>query len=223
MGVIQVTAYLKKHPDLVKADIQGPFCEIVGEDVQSTKINEIDIDKSDFFYDFEIHDNFLYVMTGNSNLQAVEVTPKLSVAGLNTRRVSSEMKVAWEVKDMINVSKTLFGSQIHEACLAHHGNQSSIYIPTDVGLLRLNITTRNVSIAGSGVYLPKNDIIYCDIVQDVLFVAFLNQGLHLYNVKDPGSIKLIGVMDSDYFQKSGRNPGNQRLRGSQPSSRGDGH
>lgn len=199
-GVIQVAAHLTGYPDLKGVDKVGSFCEVVGEDVQSTKISEITIDKADFVYDFEIHDNVVYIMTGTANLQAVEVKPRISTV-TGKAYTTSDMKVSWEVKDLMAVSNQLFGNNMQEACMAHHGNQRAVFIPTDVGLMRLDIASKNVTAVGSGVYQANQDLVYCDIVEDVLFVAFLDKGIFLYNVRDPASITKIGLMDAAYFLK----------------------
>ena len=200
-GVIQVAAYLKVHPSLKSSDVYGALCDISGEDVQSLKMSEVVIDGKEYIYDFEVHDNFVYIMTGYGNLEAIELKPDMiHTSDVNIQ--TSNLTVSWQIKGFQNTVKNLLGSYMNEACMAHHRKQDAIYIPSDIGLIRVDTLTRNVTSVGNGIYDKKLDIVYCDIIQDILFIASKLGGVFIYNVKDQNSIIKVGVMDSAYFKKN---------------------
>ena len=199
-GVVQVAAYLREYPSLKDTGISGPFCEIGGQDVQVTKQADVNIDKSTFIYDFEISENFVYILNGASNLLAVEVT----VVARNNKDsfIGSNFTINWSVKNLKDISTAQLGSQFSEVCMAHNTKNNAIYLMSDVGLMKLDIATKSVTAAGVGVYQSYKGVKYCDILQDYMFVAFNTFGIYVYNMKDPNAITLVGVMDSSYFLKS---------------------
>lgn len=87
--------------------------------------------------------------------------------------------------------------------MAYDMDTGDLYLPTNIGLVYINTNDGNKEpkfIAEDAFKLHSN-MVYCDLKDGYLFVAYQKVGVVIYNVKNKNSIYLISVVGEKYFKR----------------------
>jgi hypothetical protein len=185
---VQISALMQSVSG--QPEMAMPVCSVQEEGLDYEVKSILEMGGSDFIYDYEIMDNIIYIITSKYELEVVKI---------EEQKGQTYLSHAWVLPELDKKSRMMLGTVFQEAGLAIHRQTGTIYMPTNVGLLKIDSKTKLVTSTGKNIYVNATEIVYTDILQDYLFVGFKNSGVYVYNIKDPENIKKLGVFDKAYF------------------------
>lgn len=194
-GVIQTSLLMKAHPKGSDFKLKTPFCSITDEATSYLLKSEFDLGGNQMIYDYEVFGDTIFVMNYISDIVAIKLVPQIDPSG--KQDPSSKLEAKFRISGLEAKSKDSFGKNFKEARLAIHAPTMILYIPTDLGLISLNVETLEFGFISPDVFKPKGQIVYADIVGDYLFVGYFDIGVQVYKVKNAVSVEYVGLIGKD--------------------------
>ena len=191
-GVIQTSLLMKSHPKGSDFSLKSPFCSISDESTSYLLKSEFDLGMNQLIYDYEVFEDVIFIMNYVSDIIAVKIVPQLDPTG--KQDPSSKLEAKFKLSGLESYAKEKLGRPYKEARMAIHAKQRVLYIPTDIGLISLDVENLQFGFIGQGVYKPKGQMVYADIVGDYLFVGYFTSGVEVYKVSNSTSIAYVGLI-----------------------------
>lgn len=185
---IQISSLVQKKPEDSKMRI--PVCVVQEEGIDYEVRSKLSLQGGDNIFDYEVLDNLVFLLTSKYSLEVVQ---------LKEEKGQTSLEHAWILLGLDQKSTALMGSVFQTIGLAVHNKTKKIYMPTNLGLMIVDMKTKDVIAANKQSFWPFKDIIFTDILSDYLFVGFANEGVFVYNIKNPDNIQKVGVFDKYFF------------------------
>lgn len=198
-GVVQVSALMTTYPNLKGPNVATPFCSVTEETTSFNKKAFMNLDNDHNIMDFEVYGNSIFMLISTGLMFKTDIVP---VGSLYQEQRSSQFTNEVVETNLMELSKKETGKPFSVSGMAHHKAQNTLYIPTDNGLIIFKVKNSEVQVIAKDVYQGFSKLVYTDIVDDLLFVAFEEQGIFVYNIAKQDHVTLIGKMDAKYFSKS---------------------
>lgn len=194
-GVIQTSLLMKSHPKGPDFKLKTPFCSITDEATSYLLKSEFDLGNNQLIYDYEVFGDMIIVMNYVSDIVAVKLVPQIDPTG--KQDPSSKLEAKFRLSGLESKSKETLGKNFKEARLAIHAASKILYIPTDLGLISLNIDTLEFGFISQEVFKPKAQIVYADIVGDYLFVGYFDLGVQVYKIVNATAVQYVGLIGKE--------------------------
>ena len=185
---IQISALIQKKPG--DSTMRTPVCSVQDEGIDYEVRSKLSLQGSDAIFDYEVLDNLVFLLTSKNALEVVQ---------LKEDKGQTTLEHAWMLLELDKKSTSLLGSVFQTIGLAVHRASQKIYMPTNLGLMVVDMNTKMVATAAKQSFVPFKDIVFTDVLQDYLFVGFASEGVYVYNIKNPDSIQKVGVFDKYFF------------------------
>lgn len=197
-GLIQASLYLEKREG-IDSPLRSSFCRINEKVATLTLKSSYDFGNSSKIYDYEVNRNKLYIIDTYANLYVFEIRP---FEDQSINQSSSQLNLIWARKGLEEFSIQEKKMSFSTAGLAVYEKEELLYVPTSAGLLVVDLKTQQPSFVAKGVFDARIGIVFTDIIEGYLFVAYQIGGIFVYNVKNKDQISFVGNMDSSFFQIS---------------------
>ena len=190
---IQITSRLKSGPNT--GDNLMPLCMPTKEGMDYKVNGNLTLSDATRFYDYEFFNRSIYLLTTSQELYCVNV---------NKEGNRSILVLKWVLKSLESLTQKQFGTTFRSAGMGFHKKTGLLYIPTDVGMFKVDVATQQISLLAAGAYkAPEGgEIVYTDVREHVLFVAYKYHGLFMYDIHAPDAVKLIGSLNASFFNRS---------------------
>lgn len=92
------------------------------------------------------------------------------------------------------------------AAITYDDANNLLYLVSSIGVVTIDVTdakNKNFkqTFLGKDVMELHKDVVYTDILEGYLFIGYLEDGVFIYDIKDPAQIKLVGKFDKASFPK----------------------
>lgn len=223
-GLLQMSVAMRQVPYFYYNEHEGPVCS-AGQDGGFTKLlSQVELEMQETILDYELSSNSIFILTSDRTLTALTITdyhvkinekssssdklqnPILIPNGENIElagNTSELLKKSWSLNNLESVAVKSFGKGFFQAGLGFHAPTNKLYVPTDAGLLVVDIANKVVSAVAGNEFVPgSSNITYCDVEDNYLMISYEHGDIVFYSIQDPASVKFVGKLDSKFFNSN---------------------